>query len=138
MKRMIQIRVSNTKYLHKFFKKKYNNFFDLPKLKFDGSHSFYTFPIIIKKNSSIDRKKLCQYLEKHKIETRPLMAGCLPDQPGLRNQPKRIVGKLTNSRFVRDNLFFIGVHPGLNEANFKYLFEVLDNFLLIKKNKFIK
>lgn len=133
--RFNKLRVSNTKYLHNFFKKKYKEFFDLPKLKFDGSYSFYTFPIIIKKNISIDRKKLCQYLEKHKIETRPLMAGCLPDQPGLRNQPKKIIGKLKNSRFIRDNLFFIGVHPGLNKGNFKYLFDVLDDFFLINKNK---
>ena len=121
-------RISNAKYLYKKIIKKYSDFFDLPGINFDESHSFYTFPIIIKKGNLIKRKILCEFLEKHKIQTRPMMAGCLPDQPAFRNKPGRIVGNLKNSRFVRDNLFFIGIHPELQKENFDYFIKILDKF----------
>ena len=46
------------------------------------------------KKTHLFRKKLCQYLESKKIETRPMMAGCLPDQPAFHNKPGKIIGNL--------------------------------------------
>ena len=51
------------------------------------------------------------------------MGGCLPDQPGFKAKASkhRISGDLKNSRDIRDNAFFIGVHSGLTNSQ-------LDNF----------
>ena len=43
------------------------------------------------------------------------MAGCLPDQPAFRNVPGRCHGQLPVSRYIRDKLVFIGIHPGLKK-----------------------
>ena len=47
------------------------------------------------------------------------MGGCLPDQPGFSDKKHRIFGDLKNSRMIRDNAFFIGVHSGLTKQNFQ-------------------
>ena len=47
------------------------------------------------------------------------MGGCLPDQPGFKNRHHKIYGDLENSRSIRENAMFIGVHSGLNNANFE-------------------
>jgi len=84
--------------------------------------AYYGFPILVK-SDSIKRNKLCIELEKRGIETRPNMGGCLPDQPGFKAKASkhRISGDLKNSRDIRDNAFFIGVHSGLTNSQ-------LDNF----------
>ena len=68
-------------------------------------------------------------IESKGIETRPLFAGCLPDQPAFRNMPGRIVGNLDNARYLRDKLIFIGIHPKLGESHLQYLFETILSFI---------
>ena len=75
-------------------------------------NSRYTFPVIIKKNCKHSRKSICDFfLEKNRIQTRPMMGGCLPDQPGLRYEKGRSVGSLKVSRLIKDYCFFVGIHP---------------------------
>ena len=57
------------------------------------------------------------------------MAGTLPDQPGLRNCNGIIVGDLKNSRYVRDNTLFVGVHPLLDIQDMDYVLEEMNDFL---------
>ena len=99
-------------------------------MKFDGTNVFYTFPIILlSPKTHVFRKKLCQYLESKNIETRPMMAGCLPDQPAFFNKPGKIIGKLKDSRFVKDNLFFVGIHPSLTKKHLDYFIKHFEYFL---------
>ena len=58
-----------------------------------------------------------------------MMAGCLPDQPAFSNKKNKIIGNLKNSRFIRDNLFFIGIHPNLNVSNMNYFLKHFEFFL---------
>ena len=123
-------RIENAKYLYKKLNKYNNHKILLPSMNFDGSNVFYTFPIILLSNKThIFRKKLCIYLESKGIETRPMMAGCLPDQPAFSNKKNKIIGNLKNSRFIRDNLFFIGIHPNLNVSNMNYFLKHFEFFL---------
>ena len=92
-------------------------------------HTYYTFPIIIHKNAPFNRRQFTDYLEERNIETRPLFGGCLPDQPGLRNAPGRIIGDLPNARYIRDNLVFIGIHPGLTKENIEYVSDTIISFI---------
>ena len=76
---------------------------------------YYGFPIFVHPNGPITRNNLCRHLESFDIETRPNMGGCLPDQPGFKNRHHKICGDLRNSRSIRENAMFIGVHSGLNK-----------------------
>ena len=92
-------------------------------------HVYYGFSLVIQKGSPFSRTDLVRFLDEHKIESRPLFGGCLPDQPGFRKAPGRIVGKLPVSRWLRDNALFIGVHPKIGEAERSYVVETLSQFL---------
>jgi dTDP-4-amino-4,6-dideoxygalactose transaminase len=119
-------RISNATYLLKLMSKKLLNFAKTTIVPKNYINTFYTFPILLKRG--VNRIQVCNFLEKNGIQTRPIMAGCLPDQPGLINQNKRIVGNLKNSRFVKDNCFFIGIHPSVTKHSLRYFVEIMEKF----------
>ncbi|MEK7600449.1 MAG: DegT/DnrJ/EryC1/StrS family aminotransferase [Patescibacteria group bacterium] len=103
----------------------------IPEIRPDTRHVFYGFPIVIKQESGIPRTSLVRYLEAHKIETRAIFCGTLPDQPCFRDAPGRSSGLLNESRMVRDNGFFIGCHPGLNDEDIVYVVDKLIDFCAV-------
>jgi CDP-6-deoxy-D-xylo-4-hexulose-3-dehydrase len=107
---------------------KFSKFLQIPSLDSCETSSYYGFPIVIKKNAPFTREKLIRFLEDSKIETRPFFGGCLVDQPAFRNQEIRVVGKLPVSRFVRDNGFFIGCHPGITEDARAFVVKKFEEF----------
>jgi CDP-4-dehydro-6-deoxyglucose reductase, E1 len=106
----------------------YNKFLELPKVRKGDLHSFYGYPFLVKENSQFSRNKLALFLESRGIETRAFFAGCLPDQPGFKNKPKRVVGKLPESRYVRDKAIFIGCHPALTKIQIMRVKKAFDDF----------
>ena len=58
-----------------------------------------------------------------------MMGGCLPDQPAFQNSPGKIIGKLKNSRIIRDRCFFVGIHPNVNQNQMIDLVKKLKKFL---------
>lgn len=95
----------------------YQKFIQLPEIRKNTFHNFYGYPFVIKPGAPFTRLELTAHLEKNNIETRPFFAGCLPDQPGFRNQPGRSQGKLPVARWLRDNGMFIGCHPALTSKH---------------------
>lgn len=118
-----KVRIENTKVLLNELSQ-YQDYLDFPKISGKEVSTYYGFPIIIKDNSPISRKEVCEKLEKSNIETRAMMGGCLPDQPGFKNLPHRISGDLSISKKIRDNAFFIGCHGGISQENFDHIFQV--------------
>ena len=53
------------------------------------------------------------FLESRGLETRPIVAGNVAEQPGLRLFPHRSVGDLANSRLIHRNCFYFGNHQGI-------------------------
>lgn len=104
-------------------------FFEVPEERPGYIHTYYTFPITITEKAPFTRREFADYLEAHRIETRPLFAGCLPDQPAFRKAPGRTSGDLAVSRYLRDNVVFIGIHPGLKEQEMKYISETILRFV---------
>lgn len=92
-------------------------------------HTYYTFATVVSEHAPFSRREFADHLEAHGIETRPLFAGCLPDQPAFRHARGRIVGTLPNSRFLRDNLVFVGIHPGLDRRHIEYMVDVIASFM---------
>ena len=95
-------------------------------------HTYYTFPIVLNEKLRCTRREFAEHLESKGIETRPLFAGCLPDQPAFRQAPGRVVGKLPQARFLRDRLVFIGIHPALDERHMHYVADTVAAFLRSK------
>ena len=126
---MNQIRIRNAEYLIENFSKNFSKYFEIQKIRKNYKHSYYPFPFTLTEECQFSRRKFCEYLESFGIETRPMMAGTLPDQPGLRNSNGIISGELKNSRYIRDNTLFIGIHPLLDLTDMDYILEIINDFL---------
>ena len=122
-------RINNANYLRKAFEDNFSKYFELPKINQNYKHTYYTFSFTLKEDCPFNRKQLCDVLEKNNIETRPMMGGSLPDQPAFRDQPGIVHGKLENSRYIRDNTMFVGIHPGLEKQHLDYIINNIINFI---------
>jgi CDP-6-deoxy-D-xylo-4-hexulose-3-dehydrase len=54
-----------------------------------------------------------------------LFGGNLLRQPAYRDVPHRVVGELRGADFVMDNVFWIGVYPGIGQPQVDYVLDVL-------------
>ena len=97
--------------------------FILPRVHPKANPSPYAFPLIVR--DGLDKNKIVAYLENSKIETRPIFAGNLLQQPAFKNIPHRVHGDLKNTDKIMRDGFFVGVHPGLGEAEMGYMAEKL-------------
>ena len=94
-------------------------------------HSYYTYAITIKKNKYFKRIDLIKFLEKNGVETRPIFCGSIPDQPFMQNVKIKKTN-LKNSQYIRDNSFFIGIHPGFTRQDLIKIISFFKKFI----NKF--
>ncbi len=92
-------------------------------------HTYYTYAMTIRPGAPFTRRQLVDHLESHGIETRPIFAGCLPDQPGFRQAPHRIVGALPVARWIRDWSLFLGVHPGVSDEDRQHVVQTIESFV---------
>ena len=130
--RFIDVRKNNFEYL--FTKlKRYEKYFILPIATKNSSPSWFGFPIIVKETASFNRSDIVSFLETNKIATRMLFGGNLIKQPAYQNIKYRVHGDLKNTDLVMNNLFWIGVYPGINKEKLKYIIHIFDVFL--KKNR---
>ena len=90
-------------------------------------NTFYSFPIIC--DADISRNDMARFLESKGIETRSIMCGTLSDQPALCNEPKIECGDLAESRYIRDNAFFVGCHPLLGNSEIDHIINTVKEYL---------
>ena len=100
-------------------------FFVLPEATAGAEPSWFGFPIAVRAGAPFTRHRAIHELEKRKIATRLLFGGNLVRQPAYQNVAYRIAGPLTNTDFVMDRVFWVGVYPGITPAMLEY---VLDSF----------
>jgi len=103
-------------------------FLILPQATPQSDPSWFGFPIGIRREAPFTRDELVRHLESCKIGTRLLFAGNLLRQPAYRNIPHRVIGDLRNTDFVMDQVFWIGVYPGLTGAMLDYVLETIHSF----------
>lgn len=116
----IKARNANFKYLSKKLSH-LQDFISLPEETKNGEASWFGFPITVKSNSPKTRNEITQFLEKNKIGTRLLFAGNLLRQPLYKHVEKRVVGELTNTDIVMNDVFWVGVYPALKEQHLDYI-----------------
>ena len=99
--------------------------FVLPEATAGSDPSWFGFPLALRREAPFGRRDLLRHLDERKIATRLLFAGNLARQPAYASVPQRVVGSLERADFVTDQVFWLGVYPGLSEAALEYVLEVL-------------
>ncbi len=125
-----KIRNFNFNYHSKFFSK-FQKFFIIPDVLPSVSTNFLAYPIILKKNKYFNRKKLQVFLEKSKIQTRPIFSGNSLRHPAfkfLRNK-KNNVNSFPESDYVMKHGLLIGCHQGLKKASLDKIHNIVKIFL---------
>ncbi|MFH1899660.1 MAG: lipopolysaccharide biosynthesis protein RfbH [Patescibacteria group bacterium] len=130
----IKKRKLNYKKLYKFFAK-YSEYFHLLSTSEKEDPCWFGFPAIVKKEAPFTRNELTRYLEENLIGTRNVFSGNLLRHPAyLDLKNKRVIGKMKNADIVMNQAFWIGVFPGIEKAQIKYMLETLETFIKQYKN----
>jgi CDP-6-deoxy-D-xylo-4-hexulose-3-dehydrase len=98
-------------------------FFVLPEATAGAEPSWFGFPIAVRTDAPFTRNRVIHELDERKIATRLLFGGNLVRQPAYQNVAHRIAGPLTNTDFVMNQVFWIGVYPGITPAMLEYVLE---------------
>ena len=128
----IETRIKNFNFIYKFLEK-YNKYFVLPKATENSLPSWFGFPILVKPDAPFLRAEIVNYLEKNKIATRMLFGGNLIKQPAYENIKYRIFGDLKNTDVIMNNLFWIGVYPGLTKEKLNYIGDTFNKYFANEK-----
>ena len=95
--------------------------FILPAATPGSDPSWFGFPIAVRTGGSAARDAVIQHLTAAKISTRLLFGGNLTRQPAYKNIVRRQIGTLEDSDFVMNQVFWIGVYPGLTRPMIDYI-----------------
>ena len=128
VERFVQTRKENFAYLKEALLD-LEEFLILPAPTPNSDPSWFGFPIGIRKGSGLERSALLTELESNKIATRLLFAGNLLRQPAYRGIEHRVVGDLENTDFTMNNVFWVGIYPGLTRSMLDFVSEVLHECL---------
>ena len=104
----------------------YSSYFALPKETRLSEPSWFGFPLLVKDEPM--RNDIVNYLEDHKVATRMMFGGNLTKQPAYKDMKYCVVGDLKNTDLVMNNLFWIGVYPGLTEEMIEYILTTFKKF----------
>ena len=85
--------------------------------------SWFGFPIAVRPAAPFTRNQAIAFLESRKIATRLLFAGNLLRQPAYENIKHRVVGPLTNTDFIMNQVFWVGVYPGIKPPMINYMLD---------------
>ena len=125
----IEKRKSNFRKLNERLQK-FDRYLILPKAQENSDPSWFGFLISVKEDAPFTRNDIVKYLNDKKIGTRLLFAGNIIKQPYMIGRNYRVVGELTNSDFIMNNTFWIGVYPGINDEMIEYTEEIFDKFII--------
>ncbi len=120
--RFIAARKANFKRLYEGLRD-LQEFFSLPQATANSDPSWFGFPIAVKPEGGLKRDRVVQMLERRKIGTRLLFGGNLLRQPAYLDSKYRKIGDLPNTDYVMNNVFWIGVYPGLTEDMIDYVID---------------
>jgi CDP-4-dehydro-6-deoxyglucose reductase, E1 len=103
-------------------------FFLLPEATPGSDPAWFGFPIGIRESAPFTREELIRALEAQKIGTRLLFGGNLLRQPAYEACEYRTIGTLPNTDFVMNNVFWVGVYPGLTGEMLDFVAKSIHQF----------
>ncbi len=103
-------------------------YFVLPEATSGSEPSWFGFPIAVRPGAPFTRNQVVAHLEQHRISTRLLFGGNLVRQPAYASVNQRQVGALPGADFVMNQVFWVGVYPGLGEEAIDYMAGTLRDF----------
>ena len=87
--------------------------------------SWFGFLISVKPESKVSRYDVTTYVEERGVQTRLLFSGNLIKHPCFDQirgtDAYRVVGDLTNTDFIMNNTFWVGVYPGMTDEMIDYM-----------------
>lgn len=101
----------------------------LPTPAVNSRPSWFGFLISVKPETGLERNAVTKYIEDRNIQTRLLFSGNLIKHPcfdQLRGgDGYRVVGDLTNTDYIMNNTFWVGVYPGMNNDMIDYMAKII-------------
>lgn len=107
-------------------------FFILPHATPGSDPSWFGFAFAVRESAPFTRKEAVEFLEARRIATRQLFGGNLTRQPAYQGLPWRTVGNLERADFVMNQVFWIGVYPGLTESMLDWMIDSLHALCALK------
>ena len=101
--------------------KVYEDYLMLPEIEENADPSWFGFPILVKSNADFTRDDIINHLETNKVATRMLFGGNLTKQPAYKHIEFRFVDSLKNTDLVMNNLFWVGIYPGITKEKMDYM-----------------
>jgi len=99
-------------------------FFILPEATPESEPSWFGFPIAVRPTAPFNRNQAIAFLESRQIATRLLFGGNLLRQPAYQGIKHRVVGSLENTDFIMNQVFWIGVYPGISIEMLDYVVDM--------------
>ena len=119
-------RVENVRYLNRGLRK-FSHIMALP--PFSADVGYLAYPLVVRRDSSVDRATIRKALRDRGVETRPLY-GCIPtQQPAYAHLKARYEGKLPVAEHVGANGFYIGCHQYLDRDDLDHMVEAFEEVL---------
>lgn len=127
--KFIARRKKNYQTLYSFLSQ-YPNYFHLLTTGENENPSWFGFPFLVKESAPFSRNDLTEYLELHKIGTRNVFSGNLLRHPAYTDlKNKRVIGEMVVADRVMNQGLWLGVFPGIQDPQMKYVLQMLTNFL---------
>jgi len=123
--KFIDIRKNNADFWIKSLKSDY-----ITPQKRNDDCSEFAFALTVQPNAPFTRDDLMIFLEENGIETGPIMAGNILEQPVMEFMSDKydVIGSLCNTEYIADNSFFFGNHHGIGELERSYVKDVIYSF----------
>jgi CDP-6-deoxy-D-xylo-4-hexulose-3-dehydrase len=127
--KIIELRKHNHSRLCQIFSK-YEEYFIIPKATEGSDPAWFAFALTIKDGSLFNRMDIVNYLEDHKIQTRPYFAGNIMLQPAYAGlmDTNDVINNYPNARKVTTDTFFLGTSPVITDEHLDYIETVVDKF----------
>ncbi len=129
----IERRKENFQYLRTLLQP-FEEYLILPEPTPGSDPSWFGFLLGVREDAPFRRDDLTGALESRRIATRLLFGGNLTRQPAYAVCQYRVVGDLRNTDFVMNNVFWIGVYPGLTRPMLDFVGETVSEFVERSKN----
>ncbi len=124
----IERRKENFRYLHAALEP-YQDCLLLPEATPGSDPSWFGFPIGVREDAPFRRDELTRALEAKRIATRLLFGGNLLRQPAYEECEYRAIGNLRKTDFAMNQVFWIGVYPGLTKPMLDFVAGTIGEFV---------